>query len=268
MGPVEVSNLALLEIGNQGTIQSFQDGTPQSTAAAQFYTPKTQMLLRSANWDFCRKTAPLTLLRVAAQLVPTVAPVYQNPPPQPFLFEYAYPVDCLKGRFLVPYCPPVPTQSPPLTTAPNIAPLPYTPDTAIPFVTSTDFDGQGNPIKVILTNLPQAQLVYTADLSQFPDLWDSLFLAGETAMLATYFITALARNSAQLAQQTQIAKGVLDQARVMNANEAISNVDHLPDWIAIRVQSSIPWSLNGQSTTGSWIAGGWEPCTFGGGLTY
>lgn len=223
--------------------------------------------MRSANWDFCRKTISLTLLRVAVPVVSSVVPVYQNPPPQPFLYEYAWPSDCLRARFLIPYCPPAPVGIP-LTTAPNVAPLPYTPNTSVPFVVSTDFDANNNPIKVILCNLPLAQLCYTADLSPVPDLWDSLFLAAETAVLATYFITALARNKAQLEDQIAIGKSCLDQARMMNGNEAISNIDHLPDWIAVREISSIPWSLTGQGPNGTSINGAYDLCQFGGGLTY
>lgn len=261
--PVDICNLALQEIGQQVLIQSFTDTTPAGVVASTQYTPRMQMLLRAANWGFARKTVALTLLRIAVPTSALPAPAYPNPPPQPFLFEYAWPSDCLRGRFLIPYQQTNPVVSTPLTTAPNAGIIAPNPPTGIPFVIATDFDGQGNQIKVILSNLPLAQFVYTADLSQLPDLWDGLFLSAATAVLSTYFITALARNNAQLAGQVTIAKGALDSARMMDGNEGISNVDHLPDYIRIRQGSSIPW-LWGPAGGGAYAFGtGYDQCQIG-----
>lgn len=260
--PVSICNQALLEMGSQTTITSFQDGTPEAVAASVLYTPKVNMVSRGASWDFLRKTVALTLLRVAPQVQTTTTPAYATPPPQPFLYEYAYPSDCLKLRFMIPYITP-PSSSPPLTTGGNTGALSISPNTSIPFVVGVDYDAQNNPIKVILTDLPLAQMVYTADLSQVPDLWDSLFLNAVTAVLATYFITALARNKAQMDSQVAIAKGTLDSARASNGNEAITSTDHIPDWIQIRMQSSVQWA--GQGGYGSGL---YESCVLGNGLSY
>lgn len=268
MTPTEVANLALAEIGNRVPITSFSDGSPAANAAALFYTPKTQMLLRTANWDFARAGAtPLTLWK---SLLTASGQISATPPPQPWQYSYLYPTDCLKMRFVQPT---LQNAAPgtPLTTAPapvwGAPPVP----TAIPFVIGTDFDASGNPIRTILCNIPSAQAVYTRDLSEFPDLWDPLFLAGETALLGSYFINALARNAAQMNQQVATAKAVIDQARAANANESISTVDHTPDWMRVRTMSSPLWAWNYVGPTGAygWGGwGGWDACTFPDGTFY
>lgn len=260
--PVDICNQALLEAGIQTTITSLSDGTPEAVSCNILYLPKVQMTSRAASWDFMRKTLALTLLRVAPQVQSTTTPAYSTPPPQPFLYEYAYPSDCLKLRFMIPYITP-PSTSPPLTTGGNAAAFGISPNPSIPFVIGLDYDAQNNPIKVIMTDLPLAQMVYTADLSQVPDLWDSLFSNAVTAVLATYLITALARNKSQMDGQIAIAKGALDAARAANGNEAITSTDVLPDWIAIRMASSVQWS--GQGGYGSGL---YESCVLGNGLSY
>lgn len=261
--PVDVCNLGLAEIGNRIQIASFNDGTAASKTAALFYTPKMQMLSRSANWDSFRAQIPLTLLKATV----VNGQLSNYPPPQPWAYEYAWPSDCLKARFIQPTLNAPGSSNPPLTTAPNVyIPAPGAP-TGIPFVVATDVDALNNPIKVILTNLPNAQLIYTRDLTQVPDLWDALFLAGATALLASYFISALARDKEQMAQQVQVCKSVIDQARAANGNEAISSVDHYPDWMMVRYQSAVSWAWNQQGPNGV-VFTGWDQCAFPDGQSY
>jgi hypothetical protein len=264
--PVQVANLALSEIGSRVSIASFADNSPQAKVAALNYTPRIQMLLRAATWDFARAQANLSVWKQAT----VNGVISSNPPPQPWLFSYLWPSDALKARFVLPT---IPVQPPgtPLTTTPGlnvcVPPVP----TGIPFVIGTDIIPTGNttsPVKVILTNLPNAQLIYTRDLSQMPDQWDSLFLSAATAFLGTYFINALARNKAQYDDQVAMAKSLLDQARVANGNDGIGSVDHTPDWLLAR-------NAGGRGSWGAWYGPGNLGCgvtadsiTFPGGLRY
>lgn len=262
MTPTEVANLALGEIGQRVLINSFDDGSAAANAAKLFYSPKTRMLMRSANWDFAR--AQLALTQWKAVSINGVAST--NPPPQPWQYSYLYPTDCLKIRFVQPTVP-IATPGTPLTTAPNsIFPYPGIP-TAIPFVEATDFDTSGNPVRVVLTNVPQAQAIYTRDLSDLPDAWDPLFLAGATALLGSYFINMLARDKAQMEQQVALAKSVIDQARAANANEAINSIDHTPDWVQSRRLTGLPW-MWGMTTPIIGAYGGWDACQFPDGQFY
>lgn len=248
MTPVQVVNLSLSEIGQRIFINALTDNSPAAQVAQINYTPRIQALLRAAKWDFARKQVTLTQYKAAVINGSPSA----NPPPQSWQFEYLRPPDCLMARFLLPTALIQPT-TPPLTTAPNnVAWVPPAP-TGIPFVIGSDLDAQGNPISVIFTNLALAQLVYTADLSQTPDLWDGLFLSAATSYLGCYLIQALARNQAQYQSQVAQTKGLMDQARVQNGNEGIGSIDHKPDWLRARMTQGF----------GSW--GQWAGYGYGGG---
>ena len=263
MGPVEVCNIALAEVGNRVQINSFSDTTPQAQAARLFYTPKVQMLMRAAPWDCLRAQINLAQLKAAY----IAGAPSTNPPPQPWQYEYSWPTDCLRARFLIPTYG-VGAGGIPLTTAPNVVLPCTTPPTAVPFVPGTDNDANGNPIKVILTNLFAAQLIYTKDLSQYPDLWDSMLLTAATATLAAYFINALARDKAQMSEQVAIAKNAVEQARSVSGNESISSVDHIPDWMQARQMSAVSWGWNQTGPNGVIQGPWWDSCEMPGGLFF
>jgi hypothetical protein len=183
-----------------------------------------------------------------------------NPPPQPSLYSYLMPVDCLSTRFLMTTLPATTTGVPLMTNA-NAILMPMSLTTDSDYVPATDIDANGNPIKVILTNVPQAQLVYTRDLSQTPDSWDALFLSAASAYLGTYFINALARNRAQLQDQIAMTKNILDEARSENGNEGITAIDMSVDWMVARGVTG-PWPWNARGTTQ------YQPLSFPGGASY
>lgn len=247
-------------MGNRISISSFNENSPAANTANLFYTPKTQALLRGANWDFGRKQS---LLNVWKQAFNSDGSVSSNPPPQPFLFSYLWPSDCLRSRFILPYVTPI--SGVPLTTGTVNTALPVVTDTRVPYVPAVDYDSNNNPLKVILTNLPNAQLVYTADLSQNPDMWDPLFLAAETALLAAYFIQALSGNIPLMSSQISIAKGALDAARAQNGNQGMVTADHLPDWIQARFSGA--FGPGDSTVNGTWQPA-WDPVVFPSGLPY
>ncbi len=261
--PVDIARQALAQIGQQISISSFSDTSPAGKTAQLLYTPTIRGLLRAANWGFARAQIALTLWKSAS----INGVVSANPPPVPWLYSYEYPNDSLKLRFLLP-TPNVTADTVPLTTgmtAPTLYPgLP----TTIPFVDGTDLDVNDNPLRVLLTNLPQAQAVYVRDLSQLPDMWDPLFLNAAVAMLAAYFINALARNGAQMSQQISMAKGMIESARVANANEAITTIDHTPDWMRARQMMGNPWMLGMTPANGAVVAGSWDSVSFPDGSSY
>lgn len=240
MNPTTVCNIALGEAQSRTTISGFPpiDNSPAAVQAGLFFTPKTQALLRAANWDFARRQEAGTLIQ---QAFINGSPS-SDPPPQPWLYSYQYPSDALRVRFLIQYQQPQ-AGGVPFTTGPQNVINPAYATTSVPFVVANVPQASGQPRKLILTNMQNAYIVYTCDLSQTPDMWDSLFLSGVTATLAAYFVAALAGDKGLLATQIQAAKGVLDSARSMNGSESISNVDHFPDWLTIR-------------TSGGW-GGGW-----------
>jgi hypothetical protein len=262
--PVNLCNLALAEMGSRKFINSFSDTTAEAIVANIFWPSKIQMMLRAANWDFARAQATLTLYKQAILSTGEPSP---TPPPQPFLFEYIYPTDCLKVRFVLPTVN-VTGVTPPLTTAPGVVPFVGPAPTAIPFVIGTDKDAQGNPIKVLLTNLPAAQCIYTRDLSGYPDQWDMLFTSGATALLGAYFINALARNAAQYQAAVAMSKSIIDEARMANGNEAINDIDREASWVRARRTGGNPWGTHYGATAAWGVGGGWNQIEFPDGLRY
>ena len=262
---VDVVNESLLSIGAQAQISSFQpsDGSTEADAAALLYSPKLRALHRSAHWGFARKTVTLTQLKTAVGATSST-PASQLPAP-PFLYEYAYPSDCLLVRFIMPSVQNA-LPNPPLTTgmsAPqNLYWGPYP-----KFVIASDTDANGNPIKVILTNAFQAILVYTADFSFVPDQWDPDFHECAVSTLAAFFVNPLARNNALLQATIQIATGIIGNARAMNANEGLTSINRDASWIVAR-GSGFNWGEGSGAGFQDGYCNSWVTMGFPGGLAF
>jgi hypothetical protein len=249
---VDVINQALDNIAAKATVSSISP--PNNFAAqvaARHYQPKLDALFRGAHWNCARLQAPLTVLR-AAQGTPenpngTTLPI----PPYPWQYEYGYPADCLKVRFLL--------QGPPVATpgSPPIFPITTTPSFALPmigykFEVGIDTDQNGNQIKVILTDLEFALAVYTGSIAN-PDLWDPHFLIAATANLGMWLVNPLNRNAEILKEQIAITREVVQQARVSDGNEGMTTSDHLPDWMRVRGTLGFGMSDGGRAFYG------WDP---------
>lgn len=252
MNPVQVVNIALAEIGTQSSISSFAETSPEANAAGLFYAPKLEALSRAAHWNCLRSQIELTLLK--SVIINGVAS--DSPPPRPWLYEYAYPQDCIKARFILPYWNSVYTGVP-MTTAPAVIPSLWE-GPPVKFQVATDIIN-GSTVRVILTDMPQAIMVYTRRLLDDPDLWDPHFLAAATGTLGVYFVNALSRSRGLLQDQIAMVRAIINEARVSDGNEGLTYSDNMPDWIRVRGQLD-PY------VTGGYFAG-WDPFPFPGGVT-
>lgn len=259
--PVDIVNSALDEIRARATITSFQDGSAAANLASRQYQNRIDSLSRAANWNCLRYQASLSVLK-AVQGSPenpngTTLPI----PPVPWAYEYEWPSNpvCLKPRFIVPV-PPVTTVNPPLTTGGGITTPVYLPNVAVPFVASSDLDSSGNQIRVLLTNLSQAQLVYTARVDN-PDLWDSQFIDAAIFTLAAWFCEPITGNKELGIKCAQMAKDIIAHARITDGNEGPTTADHTPDWISARYQI-------GPSGWGGAYSMGYDSMSFPGSVVY
>ena len=158
----QVVNEALQYIGDNmppvtGVAPTF-DSSPAGVAAAAFYTPVVQTVLRQFPWDFARNTVTLALSGNAA--------------PDPFSFEYLYPPAAvqiwqLKGA---------------TETDPN-NPLPVNWQVANTLVAAVQ-------TKVIQTNLQNAVAVMNNAPSE--STWDSGFREAVVRLLSSVMAMALA----------------------------------------------------------------------------
>ncbi len=232
VSPVDICNRALQAIGAQAFVSSIDpsDGSTEGDACSILYSSRMQSISRAAHWNFARKQRTLTQLKAGV----VNGAVSTDPPPVPWMYEYAYPEDCLQARYLIPFFNPLAGQpSIPFTTGETPFPQ-YWSTASIPFVVGTDVDANQEPFRVILTNHPQAILVYTADYTEKPSLWDPHFAIAAETYLAMWLVNSLARNRELWADQARLVQEIVGQARISDGNEGTPQNDHLPDWIEVR----------------------------------
>lgn len=238
---INICNRALLAIGSQSQISSFNEGSAQANVAATLFQSTFEQLARSAPWNCLRNQESLTLL-AAAQGTP------ENPdgdtlplPPTPWLYSYANPPLSLQIRFLVPNLSASSGGIPIFST--NTGSPTYLPGPGqIPFAVAYATDVDNNPLSVVLTNQSNALAVYTVNQPN-PQLWDSLFQAAMVASLAAYFVPALSLNMSLMQIQVKLADSMIEQARSRDGNEGVTSMDHVPDFIRARRGAS-GWANN------------------------
>lgn len=252
----DVANQALMAAGIDEMVGDIEEGTKPARAMLRVYSQSLRQMLRAANWAFARKTSDLVLLADANGQNPLVGSLV----PTPWTYEYAYPIDCMKVRF-IPWNygqnPAVPTgnisipQNVPLTTGQG-APQ-YSGQRLRParFVVATDpnyppplgqltWEVQGESPQgrtVILTNVQNAKCIYTA-LMIYPSVWDPLFREAMVAYLASQVALPLAKDKKmgmQLRKEAiELAKMKIKEARVVDGNEATASSDIAVDWMRTR----------------------------------
>jgi hypothetical protein len=254
--PSDIASQVLDAIGSEYVLGDISEGSREGQVILRAYGQCLRQLLRGAPWDFARATAPLQLLADATGQTPNVGTVV----PSGYQYEYAYPVDCLKIRFIqrnhqypASAFPPGNISIPPnLPMTTNMSPgFPGSRPRPARFVIATDsnypagpgaltWDTQGvgpNSRTVILTDVKDAHATYTA-LILYPSQWDSLFRAALVAYIASEVALPLTANKAfglQLRnQQIAIAKAKVEMARLVDGNEATTAVDLYPDWMTAR----------------------------------
>jgi hypothetical protein len=293
--PADVANQALDAAGVEHTLGDLQEGTRVAQVTLRAYGQCLRQLLRAANWDFARKTSDMVLLADATGQSANVGSMV----PTPWIYEYAYPIDCMKVR-LIPWNygqdPGIPTdniQIPatiPLTTATGQPPLTGQRLRPARFVVATDPNYPPDPGQitwvvqgespagrtVILTNVKNAKVIYTA-LMIYPSVWDSLFREAMVAYLASQIALPLAKMSIvgpkaalQLRKENiELAKMKIKEARVVDGNEGISSSDLSVDWMRTRNVGGRD-SRYGYGDDGApgGYGGGWDQCSFADGTAF
>lgn len=231
---VSICNRALLSIGARAQISNLNEGSTESDACTTLFTPVFESLGRAANWN-CLRTQNILSLLTAAQGTPenpngTTLPLS----PQPWLYSYQYPSDCLQVRFIQPnYVSQTGGSPTPVSTVANQAQPWVGQNGSIPFVVAYSTDSSNNPLNIILTNQSQAEAIYTVNQPN-PQIWDSEFQSAMVASLAAYLVPALSLSIPLMDRQIKIAEGLITRARVRDGDEGDTVQDHLPDWVRAR----------------------------------
>src|ERR1700735_3093649 len=94
----DVANQAIDACGlGDMAIGDLEEGTAQAQVLLRNYWTCLRALLRGANWSFARRQNPLQLIADASGQTEGVGKVV---PHGQFQYEYAYPIDCAKVRFI------------------------------------------------------------------------------------------------------------------------------------------------------------------------
>ena len=229
--PISLSNRALFQAGARETIASFNEGSVSAQTCDVLFQPTYETLARMAFWNCFRAQCNLTLLKAAQSTPENQAGTFPYPP-QPWLYEYLIPPDCLKVRYLLPTASVTALPVPIFPVASGVTST-VAPKQMIDFVVSTDKDAQGNRQKVILTNLSQAQVVYTVDEPN-PEFWDSQFQSAFVSSLAASLIPPLNLNLGLLNIQMKIANDIIEAARTSDGNEGVNDQTREAEWITAR----------------------------------
>lgn len=217
----DVVNRALSEIGARITIVSLSEDTSTAGVNARLhYYPIRDQLIRCAPWGFARKTM------VASQ----IGNLVDGSSPYPWQYMYAYPPDCLKMRYVLP----PPPDPPPATMQPGTVQIvPWSgPRRDWRYVVADD-DSTGVDRKVILSNVPNAILVYNKRVWNV-QLWDPEFEDAAVMALSNKLVVPLSGNINMKKTWAQLCEVAIAKAKVSDGNETIATTEHEPDWITAR----------------------------------
>lgn len=256
--PVDIANQALDAAGIDFTLGDLEEGTRPAQVCLRAYGECLRQLLRGAPWDFARRESPLVLLADATGQTPDVGTVV---PGSQFIYEYAYPIDCARIRY-IPWCPflnpgaPSDNIQPVNSSAPLMTGLgqpPYVGQRAMParYLVTNDpnyppaqgqifWEVQGTSPQgrvVILTNVQNARCVYTYT-ALYPSVWDHLFRSALVAYLASEIALPLSKDKKFGRQirddNIKIAMKKIEQARIADGNEMWASSDIAVDWMQAR----------------------------------
>lgn len=220
----DICNMALSAIGARSSIASINEGSAEANACLLHYQTTLEAVLRAAHWNFARKQLNLALLIDGTT---GVAPF----PPSPWLYEYAYPSDCIRARFVMPW----------FQTAPNapqqVMPEPYYVGPPVRFAISSDLDINNQPVQVILTNQPQAQLVYTWRNTNTA-FFDPDFVVAFSNALGVRICQPVSGDKDLSKLAMALAQATIDEAAALNGNEGITIIDNVAEWTRVRGYSA------------------------------
>lgn len=184
-----VLNAALARIGYSTPLGFVYEGSKAGRVALNVYSQTRDDLLRSQDWEFARRDV-------------TLATNGQTAPP-PWPYEYGYPTDCLKVRYVQPLSP---------GTMPVYDPRPT-------LFTEYNDTRTGSQTKVILANVTPATAVYTAQVTDLA-AWDANSLEALIEQVARRLVPSLAGSPDLLKIEQQQA--------AMTTNAAVQDQTNMP----------------------------------------
>jgi hypothetical protein len=229
-----ICNRALAKVGTRSTIASLTEQSNEAKQCNLIYTATRDEVEGMAFWNFTTKTIQLALLKSApgTPTNPTGATIWTPAyPPPPWLYEYAYPTDCIQFRKIVPQ---ISTGVIGVPIFSNVVTMyPYVQGPAVRWEAQMDMDSDGNQINVLVTNQYQAIGVYTAEIVN-PALFSAQFVEAFVCALAAKLTIALTGDRGLANINFQLANQYILQARATDGNEGLTVIEYQADWINFR----------------------------------
>jgi hypothetical protein len=245
---VEIYNRALAEIGTRTSVASLTENSTEVKQANIAWPGVRDQLLRAANWNFARKTATMALLK-AAPGTPENPDIPANSvwsniyPAPPWMYEYAYPSDCLRMQKLIPQWESNTGIVPPIFPVSLSTPT-WWAQPGVRFVVASDHDDQNQPTTVVLTNAQQAICCYTRTVDQ-TQIYDPAFTEAAVAALAGRLALAVTGNQSLAKMKYEMANLAIAEARQDDGNEGLTINNVTPDFIAGRGYNYATWGADG-----------------------
>ncbi len=232
---VTICNRALQSIGTRSQIQSLSEDSVEARNCAMIFADTRDEVLQMAFWNFANKTEYLSLLKSAPGTPSNPASTANQWssafPSPPWLYEYAYPQDCIQLQRIVQQLQNAYIGTP--YTTGGTPTYPFSVGPGAMFKVATDEDTQGQQQSVVLTNQYQAIGVYTKRITN-TQLFGAQFTEALVQALAAKLVLALSGQVALANTKFAQANAIITQARASDGNEGLMVIDNMPDWITIR----------------------------------
>lgn len=238
---VDVANRAILAVGARGQIARSNEQSNEARYVRAFYPTTLTAMLRAAHWNFARKFAYLSQLKSTPGAPGNIAPGTQTwdpktQPPPPWLFEYAYPADCVKMRFVSPQVISNAFVGTPISAVPSNIGIPFYQLQPQKWLEALDENLPTGKAKVVLANQYQAMSSYTV-LVEEPGLWDPQFMQAFESALGSRLCIPLSGDKTMANMARNEAKEIVLSARITDGNEGLTfapQTQRVPDWLAVR----------------------------------
>jgi hypothetical protein len=256
---LQIGQMALAEIGTRSTVTStgttangtvFNDASEEALYLDMYYGPVRDHALRAARWGFAHQSDVTALWKSVPGTAenPLWEPGWQRTmPARPWLYSYVITYfDFIYARSVIAQPEMEALNTPPIFTSNSSGPtLPHA--IRVPFEISMDpygLDGlvlpQDQVKKVILTNAKSPLFEFTSGYHT-EVLWDATFVMVVVLALAGRLAIALTGDKQMAQIKMDAANQLIIHARVNDANESLTVIDHIPDWLSIRgVGTSTP----------------------------
>jgi len=197
---VDICNMALGNI-HASSINSLTEASLEAQQCKLRWPYARKAVLRDAPWNFARTVVAMALTTHEPQL---------------WNYAYRYPVNCLRAGYIPQAFTFRTAEVDGLVTRPRYEELQVPPERRVPYEVGL-IDGD----KVVLTDEPEAHLVYLQDIED-PNLYDSQFII----MASHYLASAIAvpiiggdRGRKMKSDEMELYRIARSQAQATNANE-------------------------------------------------